>query len=135
MHHEHFTAIEVDRLRVDMHLGCTEEEQATKQPVEISLRLYPQTPPHGCESDQITDTVCYDELCQALYQFCESNTLHLIEHLTTELFRIARSLIADDTTRLWIKVVKCNAPVKGLKGHTAFVYSDLPPEMAAGVTG
>ena len=67
-------------------LGVLPEEKARPTPVSLQVSLDFPTLPKACQSDQLADTVCYDQLSQQLYSVCTTKHFNLIEHCGYEAY-------------------------------------------------
>lgn len=92
-------------LSLSVYLGWGEAERAISQIVSLSIRIQHAALPAGCQSDELEDTLCYDQLSQALERYLSGKTYRLIERLTNDLFiEIKKQLNASD--RLTLTVTK-----------------------------
>jgi len=73
-------------ITLSVYLGVSEEEQRDHQHITLDLILHFQPPPVACQTDQLTDTYCYQTLISQLQASCENKRFHLIESLTQYLF-------------------------------------------------
>jgi dihydroneopterin aldolase len=116
-------SLNVDRLRLSLHIGCTAEEQASPQPIEISYRLTFPTRPKGCESDDLNGTYCFESTCSQIQAIATEKRYQLIEHLGWRVYEVLKSIVAPDI-QVWVKITKCHPPVAHLEGPAEFVISD-----------
>lgn len=124
----HSAVISLNKLRLQLRLGCTDTERATPQPVDVSVKFFFDTPPVGCMTDALADTVCYDDITTTIRNYCNGKEFHLLERLGKDLYEQVCGK-APKNAKIWVKVVKCMPPVEGLESFD-FIYSDLPPELA-----
>ncbi len=119
-------SLQIDALRIPVHLGVTAQERADPQTVTLWLKGFYAAAPDAAESDD-AEYLCYDGLCQALLACAESQEFQLVEYLTAELFNAARAQIPQ-SVRLWMRVQKPLPP--SLVGYevegASVVMSDLP---------
>lgn len=118
------SVISLNDLLIKVNLGVTEEERKKLQDIKISFKLFFNSLPKACESDDLNDTVCYHKISNIAHEHCKSNSVHLLEHLCYEIYKKVRKEI-DGGAKIWIKVEKCNPPIEGLVGSTSFEYSDF----------
>ena len=124
----------INRLRLETIIGCLPEEKIAPQTIEITVRLFFDTPPETCKSDNISNTVCYGTLCKAIEKHCTTNTTtDTIEHLSKTLYDLIRQHIPTPTNA-WLKVSKLSPPVPNLQGSADCIYSDLPHNIAWSLT-
>ena len=110
--------------RLDVRLGCSAEERAAPQPVDLDLALRFRGLPPACASDRLEDTVCYAELIEAARKLCAGREFALVERLAHELFTHLRPLVRADA-ELWLRATKLRPPVEGLAGGVAFSLGDF----------
>jgi dihydroneopterin aldolase len=118
------SVVSLDSLQMKVNLGVTEEERNVAQDVKISFKLYFETPPKACYSDELKDTICYHEIANIAREHCTGNHVKLLEYLCMQLHAKVRKVVAE-SIKIWIKVEKCNPPIKGLMGSTSFEYCDF----------
>jgi GTP cyclohydrolase I len=91
------TTLGLTSLSLEVSVGCTPSEKKRKIAVNLDLELRFPTPPRGCLSDRLRDTVCYDRLSRSILQLCAGRHFDLLEHLGYELYRHLKSSgILDD---------------------------------------
>jgi dihydroneopterin aldolase len=116
--------LEFRRARLSVRLGCSPEERAAPQPVDLDVAIAFASPPAACASDRLEDTVCYADLIELARQAVSGREFHLVEHLAHELFARLRALAPADA-RLWLRVNKIAPPVEGLAGGVAFSLGEF----------
>ncbi len=111
---------------MQVRLGCTVEERADPQGVELDVAVRFAEPPPGCATDELVDTVDYCDLIEAARSLCAEREFKLIEHLAAELqARLRRHLPAS--TELWLRITKLHPPVKDLEGGVSFSLGAWEP--------
>ena len=110
--------------RLDVRLGCSAEERAMPQAVDLDLAVRFAGVPPACASDRLEDTVCYAELIEAARKACAGREFNLVERLAHELFTRLRPLVPADA-ELWLRATKLRPPVEGLHGGVAFSLGDF----------
>ena len=113
------SSLQVVDYSLRVNLGITADERATPQEVRFSLDLSFATPPRACMTDNISDTVCYFALCQALKQLVDGREFSTIEGLAQQAFTRVLELLPGDVTLL-LKLHKVKPPIKDLLGGTFF---------------
>jgi glycine hydroxymethyltransferase len=113
------TALGLDRLRVQVRLGCSAGERAQPQDVDISARLHLPQVPRGCWTDDLSDTVPIDAVAERLRALATGDEFALIEHLGA---RLHDGLLerCPSGTRIELEVTKLLPPIVGLAGGTHF---------------
>lgn len=114
--------------RLDVRLGCSADERASTQAVDLDLAVRFSELPSACETDKLEGTICYAELLGAARAACAGREFHLVERLAHELFATLRPRIPPGA-ELWLRATKVHPPVKGLTGGVAFSLGDFagPP--------
>ena len=115
------SAISLDDMLLKVKLGLTDREKDIPQDIKISFKLFFPDAPKACESDNINDTICYYEIFKAIKEHCAQNSYRLLEYLCHQLYKEIRKM-ADSSIKIWIKIEKCNPPIEGFDGVTAFEY-------------
>ncbi|MCB0308475.1 MAG: dihydroneopterin aldolase [Bdellovibrionales bacterium] len=105
--------------RVNTSLGCEDEEHHILQEVEFTLTISFEHEPKSCESDLLSETVCYASVCQAIQSVASSRHFNLIEHLAKVCVTRLKSIVPNDAT-LTLIVHKLKPPVQNLVGGAKF---------------
>ena len=118
------SVLEFRGARLEVRLGCSAEERAAPQAVDLDLAVRFPELPAGCASDRLEDTLCYAGLIEAAREACAGREFHLVERLAHELFGRLRALVPVDA-ELWLRATKLRPPVAGLYGGVAFSLGDF----------
>jgi len=111
----------IEGLELPVYLGWTNNERAEKQIVLLDIDMYFVQPPRACISDQLDDTVCYSALITNINQHLLNKTFHLIEFLTSELYRFIKQQIPHPSN----VIVRISKRPKDLGvGCVQFSYGD-----------
>jgi glycine hydroxymethyltransferase len=121
----HRAALGLERLRVRVRLGCSPEERAEPQDVEISARLRSPRAPQGCWTDELAHTIPLDVVAERLRGLATSGEFSLIEHLGARLYDGLLAL-SPSGTAIEIEVTKLAPPIAGLAGGTYFHIGTEP---------
>ncbi len=108
-------------LRLKTHLGITSAERSKKQTVLLHIKIIFSTPPLGCKTGKISDTVCYDTLVKKIQNFCKNKKFKLIEELGMQLFLMVKKNIPKNC-KLHLRIAK-KPPLREL-GHSIFEIGD-----------
>ena len=79
--------LDIHKLRLLVHLGCTEGERKNTQPVDVDVSLRFSGLPVGGETDSLKDTVCYAELSQIMKETVKGKHFALVEKLSLRRLR------------------------------------------------
>ena len=113
------TSLAVQDLELDVRLGCGAEERSVPQKVRLAFQVYFASPPDGCWTDHLGDTVCYAELSEIARAHCASREFHLVERLASELHELIRARLPEGA-RLDLEVTKVAPPIADLRGGVRF---------------
>ena len=115
--------LEVKGLRVFLKIGCTEQERANPQPIDIDVTLKFSELVQGCVTDQLEDTVCYAKITQSIHDLSKNFECALIEKLAYEIFSRIRAQIPKNSF-LKIAVTKVSPPLAAIQNGVRFEYGD-----------
>lgn len=121
----------IQDLRLWVHLGCSVEEKFHSQLVSINVDFTFKSPPVGCKTDQLEDTICYLEIVQGIQSLVQSKQFSLIEHLTHDLYVTINNLVMQKKHMISsIKVTthKVAPPVPNVHGGVFFTYCNTLQE-------
>ncbi|WP_133129438.1 dihydroneopterin aldolase [Legionella yabuuchiae] len=107
--------LEINALSITTHIGIHTWEQKILQQVLIDLSF-----PIDCASahDEIKNTIDYDQVCQRITDFVESNSFHLIETLAEKVAQLIKNEFK--VPQLAIRVSKPSA-VKNATNVSVFI--------------
>jgi dihydroneopterin aldolase len=115
--------LDVEAIRLLVHLGCEAAERAVAQPVEVKLAVHFATLPAACWTDDLDDTVCYAELATLAREHCAGREFRLIERLALELHGLMRARLPRDA-RLDLTVTKVAPPVAEIERGVRFTIAE-----------
>jgi len=118
------STISLNDLRLSVNLGVSAVERDVKQEINVSFKFFFKHQPKACGTDDIKDTVCYHEISDAVKKYCQGGEFKLLEYMCSGLYNAIRASINPDI-KIWIRIEKCNPPIDGLLGSTAFEYTDI----------
>lgn len=107
--------IEIVDLSLFIHLGCTAEERTHPQEVRVSLSLDFLSPPAGCQTDSLKDTVCYAAICGAIREKIDGSEHALVEHVAQEIYQTTETVVAGKAS-IRIRLHKVRPPIPHLLG-------------------
>lgn len=107
----------VKGLELFLHIGVPEEERAGIQRLVVNLDVSYANSPSGCLTDEIEDTVCYDELCTKLKSAIEAREFKLIEYLAAEILAFVKPFFPNSTVA--VEILKWPA-IKDFTGSVSF---------------
>jgi FolB domain-containing protein len=104
-------------------LGWGSEERSRTQKVLLSFEIEFSKLPPVCQTDELSDTYCYGELCDAMLAHTTNREFKTVEHLTQSLHSLLRAKISKGPV-LTLRVHKLHPPVLGLWGGVSFEISE-----------
>ncbi len=117
-----FCGIQLRDIELNLHLGWPAAERLNRQPILVSIILRFDAAPKACITDNLEDTVCYDELIQALVKDTEAKEFKLIEHLAYDIYQLTKARLPN-IGAIKIAVAK-KPPIPQLTGGVTFYYGD-----------
>lgn len=113
--------LEIPSIPVYMALGCTKEEQANPQKVEISLSFFLPSNISVLKSDLLSESINYVEVAELVEKIAKEKPYHMIEHLGHQIYLNLKSHFQQP---LKVKVHKCQPPHPLLQNGCNFIYGD-----------
>ncbi len=107
--------------RIDVFLGVDECERQKKQSVFCDIFIYFEDRPLACTSDNLSDTICYDELLKIISNSVGDQQFKLIEKLAKFIFDIIKTNVKYKH-KLSVTIYKPNPRQK--LGCAVFTVSD-----------
>lgn len=117
------TSLKINQLELKVFLGWPSEERKRTQKVFLDIELLGIDFTSACHSDDLGDTVCYDELSQKIKKFVKGRQFKLIEALCMQIFELLKGEISENIS-LKVVVTKPKVPVEGLHGGSTFTVED-----------
>jgi dihydroneopterin aldolase len=105
------TKIGIYQIEFDAHIGTTEEERETPQPLSVDLEL---TCAINTTSDRLEDTIDYDAIAQAIVRIGQQNRVNLIETLADKM--VEEALLDPRVLSARVRLTKCHPPFKPIRG-------------------
>ncbi len=117
----------LEDIEVFLHLGCSHNERRTTQRVHVSVHFRFGAPPAGCQTDRLSDTLCYAAVTKAVVHLSTQKEFHLIEHFAQECFQALRKTAraVQEDVKLKITIHKIRPPVNELKGGATFTLGEF----------
>jgi len=114
------TMLKLQNLKLPIRIGCTDEERATEQFISVNINIFFPTPPKGCLTDNIKDTVCYAAITKILDNAIAHHEFQLIEHLGHKIYQLIKS--SHPKLKITVEVSK-KPPIAHLN-TVSFCYGD-----------
>lgn len=111
----------INDLELSVHLGWPDSERDEKQIVHTDIDIHFTHAPKACESDHLTDTLCYATLIDVIREKIAHQHFHLIEHLSYTIYHIIEPLLPAQS-HITVRIKK-HPKIEGLAGYVSFSYS------------
>lgn len=113
----------IRNLELLVHLGWPKQERLEAQIVFLEIKISFLKPPQACQTDELTDTICYASLIEKIKTEVKQSTYHLIEHLAASIFKIIQETI-NESISLSVRIIK-HPKIAGLNGDVSFTYEEV----------
>jgi dihydroneopterin aldolase len=110
-------------LSCGVKLGCSSEERRSPQEVRVSVGFEFAESPGACLSDDLSETICYDQASRLIRQTCDEREYQTIEFLARKLFETLKTGLSQ-STKLYVEVHKVKPPIDNLLGGVVFKYGE-----------
>jgi dihydroneopterin aldolase/2-amino-4-hydroxy-6-hydroxymethyldihydropteridine diphosphokinase len=117
-------ALRIEDFSVQVHLGCGKEERLVSQEVRVSLEIRFPELLKAAKTDELTDTICYADLCEAIRKIAGLQEYKLIEKLGLDCFQAVREL-AGPGNQIALEIHKVRPPVQDLQGGSIYRLGDF----------
>lgn len=114
--------LSIKQLELNVNLGWRDQERRQEQAVLLDVDIYYAAIPKACETDDLTDTVCYADLIEKIHQHTRDKKYKLVEHLSADLYQLIKSQLSMQAN-IVVRVTKY-PKLKGLTGGVCFHYGD-----------
>ncbi|MEO0337376.1 MAG: dihydroneopterin aldolase [Pseudomonadota bacterium] len=118
---ENSTVLSVIDYATLVHLGCTADERKTAQKVNFSVDVFLNPQQTAEESDSLTDTVCYAQICEKIEELVKEKEFNLVESLARATIEVIKEQFGLSMLR--VLVHKVSPPVAGLSGGVKYACS------------
>lgn len=116
------TSLSIRALELSVKLGWPHNERKEPQTIHLDIDVIFATPPKACDSDHLDDTYCYATIAEKIRQHFALSTIHLIEHLSKEIYLLLKPIYPQDAN-VTVRIYK-HPKVEGLTGGVCFSYGD-----------
>lgn len=113
----------IKNFELTVSLGWTEEERSHKQTVRLDIELRFPNPPMACQSDELNETYCYDDLTNKVRDYVADKSFRLVEYLSGEIYLLVKKQMHHSVL---VKIELTKHPViANLNGGVKFSYGDF----------
>ena len=114
------TKIVINKYELEAFIGISQEERVQKQKIILTIEIFFTDIPKAMSSDNITDTICYYNLCNKLKQF-NNKVYCTIEFFAQQVFELLNNIIYPNSLRLEVKKFPV---IENLKGDVSFIIEN-----------
>jgi FolB domain-containing protein len=125
---EDFYELLIPGLRLWISLGCSVEEKANPQPVDVDIKIKFSKEPLGCRSDQLADVLCYKTIVEDVLAFTKGKSFNLIEALAERIFHCISKQTNLENALVEVAITKPNHPVPHVHKGMVFRYCRRLPQ-------
>lgn len=117
-----YTKLAIKKLALSVNLGWRTQERKDEQNVFLECDIYFATPPKGCETDHLDDSVCYAKMIDAVRAHITDKHYRLIERLACDIHAVGKAFLSPQD-KLLIRIIKY-PKIGGLTDGVAFEFGD-----------
>lgn len=120
----HDCILKIATLDVPLHIGCYTEEKGRTTLVQmtIELKLSEKT---ALKTDQLKDTICYDQLVNHLKTHCYDKTYQLIEYACSSIFEEIKTFLKQKNKEAKVRLNLTKHLKHPLLNNSQFVLSEF----------
>lgn len=108
-------------------MGCSLEEKANPQPIDVTIKLHFFNEPFGCQSDQLYDVACYKTIVDTVIQTITNRSFNLIEFVAAQIFNAIASQLTQNGV-LEVNIAKPHHPVANVHEPVVFKFARRLPQ-------
>ncbi len=116
------TSLSINDILVSVQLGVPPEERKTPQDVLISVEYEFLKIPDGVRTDDISNTLDYSKVSEAIESCIKNKSFQLLEHLS---YHVWNSLPMFGGSKRSLVVKKVEVPLKNVFGGATFHISEM----------
>ena len=116
--------LKIATLDIPFHIGCYEEEKQRTTPVQIIIELK-LNEISALKTDQLNETVCYDQLINHLKMQCFDKTYQLIEYAGTSIFEEIKAFLKQKNKNAKVRITLIKKLKHDLLKDSQFVLSEF----------
>lgn len=115
--------LKINDLKVPVYIGNTDEEQREKSFVMVCIEISFGKNLGACESDDLAETICYDNLIANLREAVSEKRFRLIEKLAKFIYDKTKEIINRNDAKIVVTVTKTVVPIENLDS-VSFAFGD-----------
>lgn len=111
--------LKIENLALKVHLGWPEAERQALQTVRINVVLSFNNVPKAATTDELSDTICYAKMTDAILATLQQRSFKLLEHLGQSCYDIVAKH-ASAASKIYVSVTKSLGPEQGTRTFELF---------------
>lgn len=116
------TIMSVNKIILTVHCGVSPQERQLPQKIQLDYKIFFDEIPQACVTDELKETICYDQITQILTALAVKKEYKLLEHLAHSLFQeLLRA--TEQKVGAWLKVTKLHPPIAQPNDGVSFEIS------------
>lgn len=115
--------LKINDLKVPVYIGNTDAEQREKSFVMVCIEISFMKNLGACESDDLSETICYDNLIANLREAVSEKRFRLIEKLAKFIYDKTKEIINRNDAKIVVTVTKTVVPIENLDS-VSFAFGD-----------
>jgi dihydroneopterin aldolase len=109
---------------IPLHIGCFPEEQQKTTPIRLEIELQlPET--YGTTADDLSQTVCYDQLMRRIQNDCLQEKFQLIEYAGASIYRCIHRFLDEQNRMARVKVTLTKLLSHPLISNSQYTIGDF----------
>jgi dihydroneopterin aldolase len=108
-----YSKLILKNLTLSIRIGHNAQEREQPQPIVLNAIIKFHELPLACKTDELTDSVCYKELTEAINEFCASKQFNLLEYFGYQLYKFIKNKLPQNIS-LWLSIAKIT-PIANLE--------------------
>jgi FolB domain-containing protein len=124
----HLCKLEINDLRLWVHLGYSKQERYNPQCVSFDISITFFESLGAVFNDKLENGVCYKGIVDKVEETALEKDYDLIEHLSGSVYSVIKKHLEAKgylKTFVSVKVTKTSPPVQNIHGGASFTYGDM----------
>ena len=115
--------LEIHCFQLALKIGLNKKERLKPQKIAFDLTIYFLKPPKVYKTKKITETICYDRICNHIQNLTKGKVFFLMENMCDHVWKNIKKTLPK-YCRLKLTVTKLNPPIPQLKKGASYTIND-----------
>lgn len=111
-------------------MGCSSEERAKSQPIDVHIKISFFNEPPGCQSDLLTHVICYKSIVKSVTNAVSGHSFNLIEFVAAYIYNTIASQPMPNGV-LEVSIAKPHHPLADVHDPIVFKYARRLPQKSS----